>query len=66
MPSIADLSHTFQESTEDSDTRINCYACGDPNIDPTLDNEEYCDEDKDDDCSAESRMYNHTCDIMDR
>lgn len=68
---ILGLSGTWAEttaaSTEVTDNRITCYACGQADVDPTADGEAFCDLEKNPGgCPKASKMYNHTCDIMDR
>ncbi len=49
-----------------ADEPISCFACGLDHIDPEVDESgSYCDLSLYDDCPESSKMYNHTCDIMD-
>ena len=52
--------------TTDETKGVKCYACGQSGVDPIADDEKYCDLEKGDECAANTKMYNHTCDIMDR
>ena len=46
---------------------VTCYQCGQPDIDPESDYPaSYCDTTINDNCKKDSKMYNLTCDIMDK
>ena len=55
------------EGTEVEADSITCYQCGQPEIDPESDYPaSYCDTTISNNCKKDSKMYNLTCDIMDK
>ena len=56
------------EGTESEADSITCYQCGQPEIDPESDYPgSYCDDTiPNNNCKPDSKMYNLTCDIMDK
>ena len=54
--------------TESEVSSVTCYQCGQPEVDPESDYpDSYCDVTvPNNNCKPDSKMYNLTCDIMDK